>query len=119
MMGSRSIDIRRWGRKLLPVCAALAAALSLTACGSFDSKASGENLVKEWVPNQLSKGIGRPITLTSVSCPSGVKNTAGTSYDCKLTINDTTKHKSHSGTITIHITKSQVRIDGASDLHVH
>jgi len=70
------------------------------------------------VPHQLSKGVGRPLTVTSVSCPSGIKDKAGTSYDCKLTIQDPQKHKSHSGTITIHVTKSQVEIHGASDLHV-
>jgi hypothetical protein len=110
--------IRRSTRALLLAATTLAAALALSACGSFDSKASGEHLINQWVPNQLSKGLGRPLKVTSVSCPSGVKDKTGASYDCKLTINDTTKHQSHSGTITIHITKSQVVIHGSSDLHV-
>jgi hypothetical protein len=96
---------------------ALAAALTLSACGSFDSKASGENLIKKWVPDKLDKVSGQPIKLTSVSCPSGVKATAGNTYDCKLTLANTASHKSQSGTITIHITKNQVVIKGGSDLH--
>jgi hypothetical protein len=95
----------------------LAAAFTLSACGSFDSKASGENLIKKWVPDKLDKVSGQPIKLSSVSCPSGVKNKAGSAYDCKLTLENTATHKSQSGTITIHITKNQVQIQGGSDLH--
>jgi hypothetical protein len=100
------------------VTAVLAAAIALGACGSFDSKESGEHLIKEWVPGKLAKAIGDPLQLTSVDCPSGVKQTSGTSYDCKVAILDKTTHKSHSGTITIHITDKQVRIINGNDLHV-
>jgi hypothetical protein len=96
---------------------ALAAALTLSACGSFDSKASGENLIKKWVPDKLDKVSGQPIKLSSVNCPSGVKDTVGSTYDCKLTLENTARHTSQSGTITIHITKNQVVIQGGNDLH--
>ena len=99
------------------VILALAAALTLSGCGSFDSKASGENLIKKWVPDKLDKVSGQPIKLSSVNCPSGVKDTVGNTYDCKLTLENTGSHKSQSGTITIHITKNQVVIQGGSDLH--
>ena len=73
------------------VILALAAALTLSGCGSFDSKASGENLIKKWVPDKLDKVSGQPIKLSSVNCPSGVKDTVGNTYDCKLTLENSTR----------------------------
>jgi hypothetical protein len=104
-------------RSLLVVAPALLAAVALSACGSFDSKASGEHLINQWVPGTLSKGLHTPLKVASVSCPSGIKDKVGNQYDCKATIEDTQTHKSKSGTITIHITKDHVVIRGLSDLH--
>jgi hypothetical protein len=109
--------VGRRARSLLVVGPALVAAVALSACGSFDSKASGEHLINQWVPGTLSKGVHQPLKVASVSCPSGVKDKVGNQYDCKVTIQDTKTHKSSSGTITIHITKGHVVIHGLSDLH--
>ena len=93
-------------------------ALALSACGSFDSKASGEHLINQWVPNQLAKGVGDKLEVKSVDCPSGVKQKDGAVYNCKVAILDKTTGKSHNGTITIHISGDKVKIFGAQDLHV-
>jgi hypothetical protein len=108
----------RRARSLLVVGPAVAAAVGLSACGSFDSKASGEHLLKDWVPGKLAKAIGHPLELTSVDCPSGIKQKTGTSYDCKVSILDKKTGKTHKGTVTIHIVKDQVRIFNGNDLHV-
>jgi hypothetical protein len=98
---------------------ALIGAMGLSACGGFDSAASGENLIKDWVPNHLAKSTGAPIKLDSVSCPSGVKQTVGTTYDCKVTLENTALHQKRNGTITIHIASgNKVVINGIQDLRV-
>jgi hypothetical protein len=99
---------------------ALACALGLSACGGFDSAASGEALIRDWVPNKLAKATGAPITLKSVSCPPGVSETVGKTYDCKVTLANTALEQSRSGTVTIHIASgNKVEIKGIQDLHLH
>ena len=56
---------------------ALLCAIGLSACGGFDSAASGEHLVKDYVKKF---GQGK-IEVKSVSCPGGVKQKVGGSYD--------------------------------------
>lgn len=90
----------------------------LSGCGSCSSGGQCRSRrCSLWVPDKLDKVSGQPIKLSSVNCPSGVKDTVGNTYDCKLTLENTASHKSQSGTITIHITKNQVVIQGGSDLH--
>jgi hypothetical protein len=97
------------------------AALALGGCGgSFDSKASGEHLIKDYVKK---RGNGT-VTLTSVKCPSGVKEKAGTSYDCNVTMRVTPQGTNSTanfvGTITVHIDSgNKVAIHGRSDVHLH
>jgi hypothetical protein len=111
MIGSRV-------RSAVLVGAAVATSVALSACGSFDSKASGEHLIDQWVPNQLAKGVGDKLSVKSVDCPSGVKQKDGGSYNCKVSILDKTTGKVHSGTITIHMSGNQVKILNGQDLHV-
>lgn len=108
----------RRGRRLLLAGPALAAALGLSACGSFDSKASGEHLLQSWVPGTLAKVVGDPLQLKSVDCPSNVKEQNGATYDCKISILDKKTQKTHSGTVTIHMVGKKVEVRG-SDLHVN
>src|SRR6516225_8761876 len=78
----------------------LACTLGLAGCGGgFDSSASGEHLIKDYVKKF---GQGR-VTVKSVNCPGGVKETVGGSFDCKVVLRDTTTGTDHSGTITIHM----------------
>jgi hypothetical protein len=93
----------------------LLVALGLSACGSFDSAASGQNLIKDYIKK---RGQGR-VTLKSVSCPSGVKQQVGGSYNCKVTLHLVSNNSDHTGTITIHMASgNKVVIEGAQDLHV-
>ncbi len=93
----------------------LLTALGLSACGSFDSAASGRNLIKDYINK---RGQGR-VTLKSVSCPSGVKQQVGGSYNCKVTLHLVSNNSDHTGTITIHMASgNKVVIEGAQDLHV-
>ena len=90
-------------------------AATLSACGSFDSKASGEHLIRDYV---AKNGQGT-VTLKSVSCPSGVKQQAGRSYDCTVTLHVVSARADHPGTITIHMESgNKVAINGRSDVHV-
>jgi hypothetical protein len=94
---------------------ALLCALGLSACGGFDSAASGEHLVKDYVKRF---GQGK-VQVKSVSCPGGVKQKVGGSYDCKVVLRDTTTGKDHPGTITIHMASgNKVEITGGQDIHV-
>ena len=89
-------------------------ALGLSACGGFDSAASGEHLIKDYVQKY---GQGR-VTVKSVSCPGGVKETVGTTYNCKTVLHLKSTGADRSGTITIHIaTGNKVEINGSQDLH--
>jgi len=95
---------------------ALACAAGLGACGGgFDSAASGEHLIRDYVKKF---GQGR-VTVKSIKCPGGVAEKVGGSYDCKVVLRDTAAGVDHSGTITIHMQKgNKVEIDGTRDIHV-
>jgi hypothetical protein len=95
--------------------AALAVAAVLAGCGSFDSKASGEHLIKDYV-NKFGKNT---VAVKSVDCPSGVAQKAGTTFNCKVTLRNIHSGRAASGTITIHIAKgNKVEILGSQDVHI-
>ena len=102
-------------RPALTALGALGCTVSLVACGGFDSAASGERVIKDYFKKF---GQGR-VSVTSVSCPGGVEQKPGRSYDCKVALRDTAAGTDHSGTITIHIDKgNKVEINGVTDIHV-
>jgi hypothetical protein len=98
------------------VFGALACAAGIGACGGgFDSAASGEHLIRDYVKKF---GQGR-VAVKSINCPGGVAEKVGGSYDCKVVLRDTAAGADHSGTITIHMQKgNKVEIDGTRDIHV-
>jgi hypothetical protein len=92
-----------------------ALAVGLAGCGTFDSKASGERLIRDYV---TKNGQGT-VTLRSTSCPSGVKQQAGHSYDCAVTLHVIPTRADHAGTITIHMESgNRVAINGRQDVHL-
>jgi hypothetical protein len=104
---------RRSGLMAVPV---LACSLGLAACGGgFDSSASGDHLIKDYV-----KKFGRGnVAIKKIDCPGGVKEKVGGSFDCNVVLRDTTTGTDHSGTITIHMAKgNKVEINGSTDIHV-
>ncbi|MDQ6606748.1 MAG: DUF4333 domain-containing protein [Actinomycetota bacterium] len=103
-------------RSVVVCVSMLVLALALSACGSFDSAASGEHLIKDYVKKY---GQGK-VSVESVSCPSGVKQKVGTTYDCPVKLHDATSNANSSGTITIHMASgNKVEIQGKQDLHLH
>jgi hypothetical protein len=102
-------------RRLGGVLAVLAVAVMVAGCGSFDSKSSGEHLIHNYV-NRFGRGV---VSLSSVDCPSGIAEKAGTAYSCKVVLRNVQSGRRASGTITVHIVPGhKVEIDGASDVHV-
>lgn len=100
-----------------PIAALLAAgcALGIAACGGFDSEASGEHLIRDYVSHF---GQGR-VSLKSVRCPSGVSEKDGGSYDCRVVLHDRATGKNLNGTITVHmLATNKVGIKGSQDVHV-
>jgi hypothetical protein len=103
-------------RSVVVCVSMLILALALSACGSFDSAASGENLIKGYVKKA---GQGK-VSVKSVSCPSGVKQKVGNSFDCQVRLHDTTSNSDASGTITVHMAAgNEVAIEGKQDVHLH
>lgn len=102
-------------RTALAALGVVASTIGLIACGGFDSATSGEHLIEDYVKKF---GQGR-VSVKSVSCPGGVKQKTGGSYDCKVVLRDTAAGTDHSGTITIHMEKgNKVEINGSTDIHV-
>jgi hypothetical protein len=102
-------------RPLLLLLAIAASSLVLTACGSFDSAASGQHLIKDYV-SKFGRG---KVTLTSAKCPSGVAQKTGGSYTCKVVVQEKPSGKRHAGTITVHmLAGNKVSIDGVRDVHI-
>ena len=103
-------------RQCVTACAALACTVALTACGGgFDSAASGEHLVRDYVKKF---GQGR-VSVKSVSCPGGIAEKVGKTYSCKVVLRDIAAGADHPGTITIHMQQgNKVEIDGSTDIHV-
>ena len=102
-------------RTIALALAALAVAGLVAACGSFDSKSSGEHLIRDYI-NKFGKG---QVKLTSVSCPSGVPQKSGTAYSCKVTLHNIPTGQPLSGTITVHIVNgNKVEIEGSRDVHL-
>ncbi len=90
-------------------------AFALSACGSFDSAASGEHLIKDYV-SKFGQG---KVTVTSVKCPSGVKQVTGKTYDCQVKLHDKPSNNDGTGSITIHMAAgNKVVIEGKQDLHL-
>lgn len=107
--------MRRPIRIITPALAALAVAGLVAGCGSFDSKASGEHLIRDYI-SKFGKG---QVKLTSVSCPSGVPQKSGTAYNCKVRLHNIPTGQSLSGTITVHIVNgNKVEIEGSRDVHL-
>ncbi len=101
--------------RLLVLLAGVASSIALTACGSFDSAASGEHLIKDYV---TKFGHGR-ITLSSAKCPGNVSQKTGGSYSCKVVVQVKQTGALHPGTIIIHmLAGNKVSINGASDVHI-
>jgi hypothetical protein len=90
-----------------------AIACTLSGCGTFDSAASGNNLIKTYV-----KSKGRNVTLVSSKCPSNVALKSGGSYSCPVVLKDTKTGQRVPATVTVHMTSKQVEIDGAQDVHL-
>ncbi len=108
------ITLPRWKRPAIVTLTALTCAVGLSACGGFDSAASGNNLIKDYVKKF---GNGN-VTVKSVNCPGGVSQKVGGTYTCKAVLHDKTTGIDHSGTITIHmVSGNKVEIMGAQDLH--
>ncbi len=102
-------------KRLLLLLAVAASPVLLAACGSFDSKASGEHLIKDYV-SKFGRG---KITLTSAHCPGGVAQKTGGSFGCKVVVQERQTGKQHPGTITIHMLAGhKVSINGAHDIHI-
>jgi hypothetical protein len=97
----------------LTAVAALVCALGLSACGGFDSAASGEHLIKSYV-SKFGQG---KVSVKSASCPGGVSEKVGGTYNCNVVLHDNTNGTDHSGTITIHMASgNKVEILGSQDL---
>jgi hypothetical protein len=102
-------------RTVVAILAAVTLAALVAGCGSFDSKASGEHLIHNYV-DKFGKG---QVKLKSVSCPSGVAQKTGSSYSCKVVLRNVHSGQQASGTITIHIDAgNKVEILGSRDVHV-
>ncbi len=102
-------------RAVVILLASVAVAGLVAGCGSFDSKASGEHLIRNYV-NRFGKG---QVALKSVNCPSGVAQKTGSSYPCKVVLRNVHSGQQASGTITIHIESgNKVEILGSQDVHV-
>jgi hypothetical protein len=102
-------------RRAVVATGALVCALGITACGGFDSAASGEHLIKDYV-NKFGQG---KVDVKSASCPGGVKQKVGATYDCKVVLHDKVTNRDHPGTITIHMASgNKVEITGGQDLHI-
>jgi len=101
--------------RAIPVILIALLATALAGCGSFDSRASGERLIRDYV----SKNGQGNVTLRSVSCPGGISQHAGRSYNCSITLYVIPTRTAHSGTITIHMEAgNKVAINGRRDVHV-
>jgi hypothetical protein len=103
-------------RRSVPIgFAALACAFSLGACGGFDSAASGEHLIRDYVSRFGQGKVG----VESVSCPGGVSQKTGGTYVCKVVLRDETTKKDHPGTITIHMAAgNKIEIRGSRDVRI-
>jgi hypothetical protein len=98
------------GLLIVPACA-----FGLSACGGFDSAASGEHLIKDYV---TKFGQGK-VSVNSVRCPGGVSQKVGGTYNCTVVLHDKVTGQDHPGTITIHMaSNNKVEIQGSQDLHI-
>ena len=62
----------------------VACGLGVSACGGFDSAASGEGLIKQYVKKF---GQGK-VDVKSANCPGGVKQKVGGTYECKVVLHE-------------------------------
>ena len=63
--------------------AAVAAALTIAACGGYDSGQAEDEIVDK-LSSQVEQAVGSPIT--SASCPDDVELKAGETFDCTATL---------------------------------
>ena len=102
-------------RTLVPGLAALTIAGLVAACGSFDSKSAGESLIRSFV----SKSGHGLLSLSFVSCPSGIPLKAGTAYSCKIVGRNGSTDRRFLGTISVQIVKDdKLKIYGPRDVHL-
>jgi hypothetical protein len=108
--------LRLWRQpRALAAVGAVVCGLGVSACGGFDSAASGEGLIKQYVKKF---GQGK-VDVKSSNCPGGVKQKVGGTYNCKVVLHDKVTNRDHPGTITIHmISGDKVEITGGQDLHI-
>jgi len=100
-------------RLLLPAAIVPIFGLALAGCTQTVDHKSAENVIK----TQITK-FG-PVQATSVSCPGGVKKKQGVSFNCKVTLKNTSNNATASGTITLHITNGGNRAEfSQSDIHI-
>jgi hypothetical protein len=107
---------RRFRPSALLCAGALGVALGLGACGGgFDSAASGDHLIRDYV---TKFGAGK-VEVKSTNCPGGVAQKVGATYACKVVLHDKVTAKDHPGTITIHMAAGdKVEILGPQDLSI-
>jgi hypothetical protein len=104
-------------RRRLPltVLPAIACGLGLSACGGFDSAASGEHLIKAYI-KKVGNGV---VTVKSTKCPGGVKEKVGATYVCTAVLTDKATGTDHPARITIHIISgNKVEITGRQDVQI-
>jgi len=95
--------------------AALVPALALAGCGTATiDNGEAEQLVRQ----AIARGNGS-VKVKSVSCPSGVTDKAGATFDCKVSLMQVSNGSVHNGFVTLHMVngKGQVAIN-PSDFHV-
>jgi NAD(P)H-hydrate repair Nnr-like enzyme with NAD(P)H-hydrate epimerase domain len=90
---------------------ALVCVLGLSACGSFDSS-KGADLIR-----QFMKQNGKGVSVQSVSCPSGVSQKTGGTYNCEMAWKFSAK--TFKATVTVHMLGSNKIEMHTSDIRVH
>lgn len=99
-------------RRLLVLTVVPILGFTIAGCSSTVDPKSAENVIKSQIGN-----IG-PLKATSVSCPGSVNKKAGVSFNCQVTLLNTSNNVTGTGTITLHITNGGSRAEfSASDLH--
>ena len=87
--------------------------LVLAGCTQTVDHKSAENVIKSQI------GKFGPVQATSVSCPSGIKKKQGVSFNCKVTLKNTSNNATANGTITLHITNGGNRAEFTNaDIHI-
>jgi hypothetical protein len=106
------LSTRRIVRRALPALVTIPA-LTVAGCTSTIDPSSAEHAI---TANMHKLG---PLQVKSVSCPGGVKQAQGVSFNCALTLHDTSNGTTGTGTITLHETNGGHDLEfGPNDVHV-